>query len=170
MVKSRLKKVPQSGRLSAGGGGGNCYLGNAQIEVGTNKKGLPLHCTDEKGKESPGEFWKLRPVVAAAATVLHCTMVRPNSNCTMVNGSNLPEQIGKFSAWTAAVFISLKHLSSQPSPHLQCEQQKGSSETASTVSWFLHQQWGLDHAFPHAVVSPSRPVSSSWASLSSSSP
>ena len=34
MVKSRLKKVPQSARLSAGGC--NCYLGNAQIEVGTN--------------------------------------------------------------------------------------------------------------------------------------
>ena len=35
MVKSRLKKVPQSARLSAGGGG-NCYLGNAQIEVETS--------------------------------------------------------------------------------------------------------------------------------------
>ena len=34
MVKSRLKKVPQSARLSAGGGC-NCYLGNAQIEVVT---------------------------------------------------------------------------------------------------------------------------------------
>ena len=32
MVKSRLKKVPQSARLSAGGGV-NCYLGNTQIEV-----------------------------------------------------------------------------------------------------------------------------------------
>ena len=33
MAKSRLKKkCPQSARLSAGGGG-NCYLGNAQIEV-----------------------------------------------------------------------------------------------------------------------------------------
>ena len=35
MVNSRLKKVPQSARLSAGGGC-NCYLGNAQIEVETN--------------------------------------------------------------------------------------------------------------------------------------
>ena len=35
MVKSRLKKVPQSARLSAGGGC-NCYLGNAQIEVVTH--------------------------------------------------------------------------------------------------------------------------------------
>ena len=35
MVKSRLKKVPQSTRLSEGGGC-NCYLGNAQIEVVTN--------------------------------------------------------------------------------------------------------------------------------------
>ena len=34
MVKLRLKKVPQSARLSAGGGC-NCYLGNAQIEVAT---------------------------------------------------------------------------------------------------------------------------------------
>ena len=34
-VKSRLKKVPQGARLSAGGGG-NCYLGNAHIEVETN--------------------------------------------------------------------------------------------------------------------------------------
>ena len=32
MVKSRLTKVPQSARLSAGGGG-NRYLGNAHIEV-----------------------------------------------------------------------------------------------------------------------------------------
>ena len=31
MVKSRLKKVPQSARLSAGGC--NCYLSNAHIEV-----------------------------------------------------------------------------------------------------------------------------------------
>ena len=35
MVKLRLKKVPQSARLSAGGGG-NCYLGNAHMEVGTS--------------------------------------------------------------------------------------------------------------------------------------
>ena len=35
MVKSRLKKVPQSARLSAGGGC-KCYLGNAQIEVVTS--------------------------------------------------------------------------------------------------------------------------------------
>ena len=41
MAKSRLKKVPQSARLSAGGGC-NCYLGNAQIEVETSRKGLPL--------------------------------------------------------------------------------------------------------------------------------
>ena len=34
-VKSRLKKVPQSACLSAGGGG-KCYLGNAQIEVVTS--------------------------------------------------------------------------------------------------------------------------------------
>ena len=40
MVKSRLKKVPQSARLSAGGGG-NCYLGNAQIDVASYKKVLP---------------------------------------------------------------------------------------------------------------------------------
>ena len=33
--------MPQSARLSAGGGC-NCYLGNAQIEVGTYWKGLPL--------------------------------------------------------------------------------------------------------------------------------
>ena len=32
MVKSRLKKVPQGAHLSAGGGC-NCYLGNAHIEV-----------------------------------------------------------------------------------------------------------------------------------------
>ena len=38
---SAWKKVPQSARLSAGGGC-NCYLGNAQIEVGTYWKGLPL--------------------------------------------------------------------------------------------------------------------------------
>ena len=35
MVKLRLKKVPQSARLSAGGGC-NCYLGNAHMEVVTN--------------------------------------------------------------------------------------------------------------------------------------
>jgi len=36
------KKVPQSARLSAGGGC-NRYLGNAQIEVMLNSKVLPLH-------------------------------------------------------------------------------------------------------------------------------
>ena len=36
--------MPQSAPLSAGGGG-NCYLGNAQIEVASFKKGLPLHET-----------------------------------------------------------------------------------------------------------------------------
>ena len=41
MVKSRLKKVPQSARLSAGGGC-NCYLGNAQIKWALIKKALPL--------------------------------------------------------------------------------------------------------------------------------
>ena len=44
MVKSRLKKVPQSARLSAGGRC-NCYLGNAQIEVASYGKGLPLTIT-----------------------------------------------------------------------------------------------------------------------------
>ena len=39
MVKSRLKKVAQSARLSAGGC--NCYLGNAQKEVASYKKVLP---------------------------------------------------------------------------------------------------------------------------------
>ena len=38
-LKSARKKVPQSARLSAGGGG-NCYLGNAQIEVMLNSKVL----------------------------------------------------------------------------------------------------------------------------------
>ena len=38
------KKVPQSARLSAGGGG-NCYLGNAQIKWALIKKGLPLETT-----------------------------------------------------------------------------------------------------------------------------
>ena len=40
-LKSARKKVPQSALLSAGGGC-NCYLGNAQIEVMLNSKVLPL--------------------------------------------------------------------------------------------------------------------------------
>ena len=40
-LKSARKKVPQSARLSAGGGC-NRYLGNAQIEVVLNSKVLPL--------------------------------------------------------------------------------------------------------------------------------
>ena len=40
-LKSARKKVPQSARLSAGGGG-NRYLGNAQIEVALTAKVLPL--------------------------------------------------------------------------------------------------------------------------------
>ena len=36
--------MPQGARLSAGGGC-NCYLGNAQIEVETSWKGLPLQLT-----------------------------------------------------------------------------------------------------------------------------
>ena len=42
--------MPQSARLSAGGGGGKGYLGNAQTEVGFYGKGLPLVSdTDESG-------------------------------------------------------------------------------------------------------------------------
>ena len=41
LLKSARKKVPQSARLSAGGGC-NRYLGNAQIEVPLNLMGLPL--------------------------------------------------------------------------------------------------------------------------------
>ena len=40
LLKSARKKVPQSARLSAGGGG-NRYLGNAQIEVTLIWKVLP---------------------------------------------------------------------------------------------------------------------------------
>ena len=40
LLKSARKKVPQSARLSAGGGG-NGYLGNAQIEVTLTSKVLP---------------------------------------------------------------------------------------------------------------------------------
>ena len=40
--------MPQSARLSEGGGGGNRYLGNAQIDPTVFKLGLPLqHCTFE---------------------------------------------------------------------------------------------------------------------------
>ena len=41
LLKSARKKVPQSARLSAGGGC-NRYLGNAQIEVTLISVGLPL--------------------------------------------------------------------------------------------------------------------------------
>ena len=41
MLKSRLKKVPQSARLSAGGGC-KCYLDNAHMGVVTSWKVLPL--------------------------------------------------------------------------------------------------------------------------------
>ena len=40
-LKSGRQKVPQSARLSAGGGC-KCYLGNAHMEVLTSGKGLPL--------------------------------------------------------------------------------------------------------------------------------
>ena len=42
LLKSARKKVPQSARLSAGGGRCNRYLGNAQIEVTLSFMGLPL--------------------------------------------------------------------------------------------------------------------------------
>ena len=42
MVKSRLKKSAPECPFECGGGGGKCYLGNAQIEVVTYWKGLPL--------------------------------------------------------------------------------------------------------------------------------
>ena len=35
-VKSRLKKSAPGCPFECGGGGGNCYLGNAHIEVETN--------------------------------------------------------------------------------------------------------------------------------------
>ena len=58
MVKSRLKKVPQSARLSAGGGC-KCYLGNAHMGVETSWKGLPLL---ERSLFSPIEkFFTLSP-------------------------------------------------------------------------------------------------------------
>ena len=41
MVKSRLKKSAPECPFECGGGGVNCYLGNAQIEVASFKKGLP---------------------------------------------------------------------------------------------------------------------------------
>ena len=51
LLKSARKKVPQSARLSAGGGC-NRYLGNAQIEVTLTSKVLPLleyHILGEEG-------------------------------------------------------------------------------------------------------------------------
>ena len=42
MVKSRLKKSAPECPFECGGGGCNCYLGNAQKEVASFKKGLPL--------------------------------------------------------------------------------------------------------------------------------
>ena len=45
MVKSRLKKSVPECPFECGGGGGKCYLGNAQIEVASYGKGLPLTIT-----------------------------------------------------------------------------------------------------------------------------
>ena len=47
--------MPQSARLSAGGGGCNRYLGNAQIEVTLFKEVLPLRCWVEHVDQNQAE-------------------------------------------------------------------------------------------------------------------